>query len=91
MLNLFCFWSIGIKSLYKGCLMINGVNASVVSTNALNREVLNRQNENTEVKEKEQVQQLSRAEQIKEQIKNGEYKIDLQQTSEKMASNLLNL
>ncbi|CUU40548.1 MULTISPECIES: flagellar biosynthesis anti-sigma factor FlgM [Helicobacter] len=71
--------------------MINGVNASVVSTNALNREVLNRQNENTEVKEKEQVQQLSRAEQIKEQIKNGEYKIDLQQTSEKMASNLLNL
>ena len=46
--------------------MINGVNASVVSTNALNREVLNRQNENTEVKEKEQVQQLSRAEQIKE-------------------------
>ena len=42
------------------------------------------------MKEKEQVQ-LSRAEQIKEQIKNGEYKIDLQQTSEKMASNLLNL
>lgn len=71
--------------------MINGVNASVVSTNALNREVLNRQNENTEVKEKEQVQQLSRAEQIKEQIKNGEYKIDLRQTAQKMASNLLNL
>lgn len=71
--------------------MINGVNASIATANTLNREVQNKQNENTaEVKEKEQVQ-LSRAEQIKEQIKNGEYKIDLQQTSEKMASNLLNL
>ncbi|MCH5313213.1 MAG: flagellar biosynthesis anti-sigma factor FlgM [Helicobacter sp.] len=70
--------------------MINGVNASIATANTLNREVLNKQNESTEAKEKEQVQ-LSRAEQIKEQIKNGEYKIDLQQTSEKMASNLLNL
>lgn len=70
--------------------MVNGVNTSVVAAKTLSRETLNKQNENTEVKEKEQVQ-LSRAEQIKEQIKNGEYKIDLQQTSEKMASNLLNL
>ncbi|MCX2716925.1 flagellar biosynthesis anti-sigma factor FlgM [Helicobacter sp. MIT 03-1614] len=70
--------------------MVNGVNTSVKVANMLNRDVLAKQNENNEVKEKEQTQ-LSKAEQIKEQIKNGEYKIDLQQTSEKMASNLLNL
>lgn len=70
--------------------MVNGVNTSIVAAKTLSRETLNKQNESTEVKEREQVQ-LSRAEQIKEQIKNGEYKIDLQQTSEKMASNLLNL
>ena len=74
----------------KGCLMVNGINTSIKATAALNRDLISKQNENNEVKEKEQVQ-LSRAEQIKEQIKNGEYKIDLQQTSEKMASNLLNL
>lgn len=75
--------------------MINGVNAGIQATSILNKEALNKQNESNEVKEKEQTQstptQLSRAEQIKEEIKNGEYKIDLQQTSEKMASNLLNL
>ncbi len=70
--------------------MVNGVNTSVKVANMLNRDVLAKQNENNEVKEKEQTQ-LSKAEQIKEQIKNGEYKVDLQQTSEKMASNLLNL
>ncbi|AAP77471.1 flagellar biosynthesis anti-sigma factor FlgM [Helicobacter hepaticus] len=70
--------------------MVNGVNTSVKVANMLNRDVLAKQNENNEVKEKEQTQ-LSKVEQIKEQIKNGEYKIDLQQTSEKMASNLLNL
>ena len=70
--------------------MVNGVNTSIVAAKTLSRDTLIKQNESTEVKEKEQVQ-LSRAEQIKEQIKNGEYKIDLQQTSEKMASNLLNL
>ncbi|CAM3399978.1 flagellar biosynthesis anti-sigma factor FlgM [Helicobacter labetoulli] len=70
--------------------MVNGINTSIKATTALNRDILSKQNENNEVKEKEQVQ-FSRAEQIKEQIKNGEYKIDLQQTSEKMASNLLNL
>lgn len=70
--------------------MVNGINTNLQATVALNRDMLTKQNENNEVKEKEQVQ-LSRAEQIKEQIKNGEYKVDLQQTSEKMASNLLNL
>lgn len=70
--------------------MVNGVNTSIVAAKTLSRETLNKQNESTEVKEKEQVQ-LSRAEQIKEQIKNGEYKIDLRQTAQKMASNLLNL
>ncbi|BAM12915.1 flagellar anti FliA (sigma 28) factor FlgM [Helicobacter cinaedi PAGU611] len=70
--------------------MVNGINTSIKATAALNRDIISKQSENNEVKEKEQVQ-LSRAEQIKEQIKNGEYKIDLQQTSEKMASNLLNL
>lgn len=70
--------------------MVNGINTSIKATATLNRDIISKQSENNEVKEKEQVQ-LSRAEQIKEQIKNGEYKIDLQQTSEKMASNLLNL
>ncbi|AWK62345.1 flagellar biosynthesis protein FlgM [Helicobacter cinaedi] len=70
--------------------MVNSINTSIKATAALNRDIISKQSENNEVKEKEQVQ-LSRAEQIKEQIKNGEYKIDLQQTSEKMASNLLNL
>ncbi|WP_110581503.1 flagellar biosynthesis anti-sigma factor FlgM [Helicobacter cinaedi] len=70
--------------------MVNGINTSIKATAALNRDIISKQSENNEVKEKEQVQ-LSRAEQIKEQIKNGEYEIDLQQTSEKMASNLLNL
>ncbi|RDU61068.1 flagellar biosynthesis anti-sigma factor FlgM [Helicobacter marmotae] len=71
--------------------MINSVNTSVSSANVLNRDLIgNKQNESNEVKEKEQAQ-LSKAEQIKEQIKNGDYKIDLQQTSDKMASNLLNL
>ena len=70
--------------------MVNGINTSIKATATLNRDLISKQNENNEGKEKEQVQ-LSRAEQIKEQIKNGEYKIDLQQTSEKMASNLLNL
>ena len=60
--------------------MVNGVNTSVKVANMLNRDVLAKQNENNEVKEKEQTQ-LSKVEQIKEQIKNGEYKIDLQQTS----------
>lgn len=70
--------------------MVNGVNTSIQAANALNREMLNKQNESNEVKAKEEAQ-LSKAEQIKEQIKNGEYKIDLRQTAQKMASNLLNL
>lgn len=70
--------------------MINGINTSVkATTTALNRDI-QQQNESKAIKPKEQIQ-LSRAEQIKEQIKNGEYKIDLTQTSEKMASDLLNL
>lgn len=70
--------------------MINGINTSIKATTVLNRENTQQQNESKEIKQKEQIQ-LSRAEQIKEQIKNGEYKVDLAQTSEKMASNLLNL
>lgn len=68
--------------------MINGINTSIKTT-VLNRDT-QQQNESKGIKQKEQIQ-LSRAEQIKEQIKNGEYKVDLVQTSEKMALNLLNL
>lgn len=40
----------------------------------------------------EEVQEVtSKFDQIKESIKNNDYKIDLQKTSEKMALNLLNL
>ncbi|WP_295700908.1 flagellar biosynthesis anti-sigma factor FlgM [Helicobacter mastomyrinus] len=70
--------------------MINGVNTGIQAANVLNREMFNKQNESNEIKAKEEAQ-LSKAEQIKEQIKNGEYKIDLRQTAQKMASNLLNL
>ena len=70
--------------------MINGVNTSLRASTIINKDVLNKQNENSEVKEKENIT-LSKVEQIKEQIKNGEYKLDLEQTSAKMASNLLNL
>lgn len=70
--------------------MVNGINTSVRSSTILNRDMLTKANENNELKEKEQTQ-LSRAEEIKKEIKEGTYKIDLQQTSEKMASNLLNL
>ncbi|WP_300451184.1 flagellar biosynthesis anti-sigma factor FlgM [uncultured Helicobacter sp.] len=70
--------------------MINGVNTGIQAANVLNREMFNKQNESNEIKAKEEAQ-LSKAEQIKEQIKNREYKIDLRQTAQKMASNLLNL
>lgn len=70
--------------------MINGINTSIQATNVLNKEINNKQNEKNGVKEKEEVQ-LSKAEQIKAQIKDGTYKVDLQRTSEKMASDLLNL
>ncbi len=70
--------------------MISGINTSIQATNVLNKEINNKQNEKNGVKEKEEVQ-LSKAEQIKAQIKDGTYKVDLQRTSEKMASDLLNL
>lgn len=70
--------------------MINGINTGINATALTNKDIFKAQNDNGEVKEKEQVR-LSRAEEIKEQIKNGEYKIDLQKTAEKMASDLLNL
>lgn len=70
--------------------MVNGINTSIKSSTILNRDMLAKSSENNEVKEKEQVQ-LSRAEEIKKELKEGTYKIDLKQTSEKMASDLLNL
>ncbi|TLD81574.1 flagellar biosynthesis anti-sigma factor FlgM [Helicobacter sp. MIT 05-5293] len=70
--------------------MINGINTSINASTVINKETAPKLNESNGLKEKEEVQ-LSRADQIKEQIAKGEYKIDLQQTSEKMASNLLNL
>ena len=70
--------------------MINGINTGINASAIINKDTFAKQNESNEVKEKEQVQ-LSRADEIKEQISKGEYKIDLQQTSDKMASNLLNL
>lgn len=74
----------------KDCPMINGINTGIKATTTFNRDTIQRQNTSKEIKQKDQIQ-LSRAEQIKEQIKKGEYKVDLVQTSEKMASNLLNL
>lgn len=44
-----------------------------------------------EVKKSQEVKALDRVSQIKEQIQNGTYELDMKKTSEKMALNLLNL
>lgn len=44
-----------------------------------------------EVQKKQEEKVQSKVSQIQDQIQNGEYKIDLKKTSEKMALNLLNL
>lgn len=67
--------------------MINGINTSINSS-IVNKDLLQKQQANNQTKEVEQVE-VSKAEQIKEQIAKGEYKINLQASAEKMASNLL--
>lgn len=44
-----------------------------------------------EVKKSQETKALDRVSQIKEQIQNGTYELDMKKTSEKMALNLLNL
>lgn len=44
-----------------------------------------------ETKKAEETQSLDRVAQIKEQVQNGTYQLDMKKTSEKMALNLLNL
>lgn len=44
-----------------------------------------------EVKKAEETQGVDRVAQIKEQIQNGTYQLDMKKTSEKMALHLLNL
>lgn len=44
-----------------------------------------------EVKKSQEAKALDRVSQIKEQIQNGTYELDMKKTSEKMALNLLNL
>lgn len=44
-----------------------------------------------ETKKAEETQSLDRVAQIKEQVQNGTYQLDMKKTSEKMALHLLNL
>lgn len=48
-------------------------------------------NKENQVKKNQEVKALDRVSQIKEQIQNGTYELDMKKTSEKMALNLLNL
>ncbi len=59
--------------------MINGINTSLSVTNDFSTQ----QNKKTQKNTK-----LSRVEEIKQQIKNGTYKIDLQKSAEAMAKHL---
>ncbi len=59
--------------------MINGINTSLNVTNDFSTQ----QNKKTQKNTK-----LSRVEEIKQQIKNGTYKIDLQKSAEAMAKHL---
>lgn len=51
----------------------------------------NTTNKDNQVKKNQEVKALDRVSQIKEQIQNGTYELDMKKTSEKMALNLLNL
>lgn len=51
----------------------------------------NAANKDNQVKKNQEVKALDRISQIKEQIQNGTYELDMKKTSEKMALNLLNL
>lgn len=51
----------------------------------------NREKSDTQIKKEEKIQQADRVSQIREEIQNGTYKLDMKKTSEKMAQNLLNL
>lgn len=51
----------------------------------------NATNKDNQVKKNQEVKALDRVSQIKEQIQNGTYELDMKKTSEKMALNLLNL
>lgn len=50
-----------------------------------------RERSQIEVKKSEESQRVDRVAQIKEQIQNGTYQLDMKKTSEKMALHLLNL
>lgn len=67
--------------------MMNIINPNLQSS-MLNRELVSKQNDTNKL-EKRDVE-TSKFETIKEQVKNGEYDINLRKTAEKMASDLLN-
>lgn len=54
----------------------------------LEKNITNKENQ---VKKDQGVKALDRVSQIKQQIQNGTYELDMKKTSEKMALNLLNL
>lgn len=63
--------------------LVGSVYAQNIEKNIINKE--------SQVKKNQEVKALDRVSQIKEQIQNGTYELDMKKTSEKMALNLLNL
>lgn len=57
-------------------------------TQKLEKNITNKENQ---IKKDQEVKVLDRVSQIKQQIQNGTYELDMKKTSEKMALNLLNL
>ena len=64
----------------------------MINTNLSNNIVgvnINKSQENIKVIDKD-IKQLNKVEQIKEDLKNGTYKVDLDKSAEKMIENLIN-
>lgn len=64
-------------------VLVGSVYSQKIDRNSTNKE--------NQVKKSQEVKTLDRVSQIKEQIQNGTYELDMKKTSEKMALNLLNL
>ncbi|WP_066389308.1 flagellar biosynthesis anti-sigma factor FlgM [Helicobacter himalayensis] len=78
--------------------MITGINANFAATNSLqgNKDLQRAYAQNAETSENNTLANVANASadkvsQIKEQIANGSYKLDMDKTSRKMAQDLLNI
>ena len=69
----------------------NTLERSIGSVYSQKIEKNQRERVQVETKKAEETQSLDRVAQIKEQVQNGTYQLDMKKTSEKMALHLLNL